>query len=93
MKRDLLSLVDLGAPGVREILEQSAHFERVRGTSAHARPLAGLTVARLFDLPSTRTRIGPGSLTWDAVAARLHTAKAALVWAARDLLADRASRG
>lgn len=57
MKRDLLSLADLGAPGVREILEQSAHFERVRGTSAHGRPLAGLTAALLFDLPSTRTRI------------------------------------
>jgi ornithine carbamoyltransferase len=25
---------------------------------------------------------GPGSLVWDAVAARLHTAKAALAWAA-----------
>ncbi len=42
---------------MREILEQSAHFERVRGTSAHPRPLAGLTAALLFDLPSTRTRI------------------------------------
>lgn len=57
MKRDLLSLADLGAPGVHEILEKSSLFERTRGTSAHPRPLAGLTVALLFDLPSTRTRI------------------------------------
>jgi ornithine carbamoyltransferase len=57
VKRDLLSLADLGAPGVREILEQSAHFERARGTAAHPRTLAGLTVALLFDLPSTRTRL------------------------------------
>jgi ornithine carbamoyltransferase len=57
VKRDLLSLADLGAPGVRAILEKSSLFERVRGTSAHPRPLAGLTVALLFDLPSTRTRI------------------------------------
>ena len=57
MKRDLVSLADLGAPGVREILEQSSLFERTRGTPAHPRPLAGLTVALLFDLPSTRTRV------------------------------------
>ena len=57
MKRDLVSLADLGAQGVREILEKSSHFERLRGTSAHPRPLAGLTVALLFDLPSTRTRL------------------------------------
>ncbi|MEP7122327.1 MAG: ornithine carbamoyltransferase [Byssovorax sp.] len=57
MKRDLVSLADLGAPGVREILEKSSMFERTRGTIAHPRPLAGLTVALLFDLPSTRTRI------------------------------------
>lgn len=57
MKRDLLSLADLGAPGLRAILETSAELERLRGTSAHPRPLAGLTVALLFDLPSTRTRI------------------------------------
>jgi ornithine carbamoyltransferase len=57
VKRDLLSLADLGAPGVRAILEKSSQFERLRGTSAHPRPLAGLTVALLFDLPSTRTRI------------------------------------
>ena len=35
---------------------------------------------------------GPGSLVWDAVAARLPTSKAALVWAAHDLLGDRAAR-
>jgi len=57
VKRDLLSLADLGAKGVLEILETSAMFERLRGTSAHPRPLAGRTVALLFDLPSTRTRI------------------------------------
>ena len=57
MKRDLLSLADLGAKGALEILETSAMFERLRGTSAHPRPLAGRTVALLFDLPSTRTRI------------------------------------
>ncbi len=57
MKRDLLSLADPGALGLREILENSSLFERTRGTSAHPRPLVGATVALLFDLPSTRTRI------------------------------------
>lgn len=57
MKRDLLSLADLGAPGLRAILETSAQLERLRGTSLHPSLLAGLTVALLFDLPSTRTRI------------------------------------
>jgi ornithine carbamoyltransferase len=57
VKRDLLSLADLGAPGLRAILETSAELERLRGTSTHPRPLAGLTVALLFDLPSTRTRL------------------------------------
>jgi ornithine carbamoyltransferase len=57
VKRDLISLADLGAPGVREILEESSRFERLRGTTAHPRPLAGLSVALLFDLPSTRTRL------------------------------------
>lgn len=57
MKRDLLSLADLGAPGLRAILEHSASFDRLCGTAEHPRPLAGLVVALLFDLPSTRTRL------------------------------------
>lgn len=56
MKRDLLTLSDLGG-GLMELLERSAFFARTRGSAEHPRPLAGKTVALLFDKPSTRTRL------------------------------------
>lgn len=56
-KRDLLTLSDLGADGVLELLDRSAFYQRTRGTAAHGRPLEGRSVALLFDKPSTRTRV------------------------------------
>ena len=56
MKRDFITLSDLGS-GLPEMLERTAYFQRVRGTSDHPLPLAGKTAALLFDKPSTRTRL------------------------------------
>jgi ornithine carbamoyltransferase len=57
VKRDLICLEDLGEGGITAMLDRSAYFARVRGTSAHPKPLAGHAVALLFDKPSTRTRL------------------------------------
>jgi ornithine carbamoyltransferase len=57
MKRDLLALVDLGAAGVREILAETAVYDRLRGAAEHPRPLVGQCVALLFEKASTRTRV------------------------------------
>lgn len=57
MKRDLLSLADLGPGGIHEMLDASAMFHRLRGHAEHPRPLAGKSAALLFDKASTRTRI------------------------------------
>ncbi len=56
-KRDFSCLEDLGDGGVLSILDRSAFFARVRGTSEHPKPLAGHATALLFDKPSTRTRL------------------------------------
>lgn len=57
MSRRFLCLRDLGEGGIVDILDQSAMFERLRGTAEHPRPLVGRTVALMFDKPSTRTRV------------------------------------
>jgi ornithine carbamoyltransferase len=56
VKRDLIVLADI-REGLLEMLERSAFFARERGKASHPRPLAGKTVALVFDKPSTRTRI------------------------------------
>jgi ornithine carbamoyltransferase len=56
MKRDFLSLEDLGPGGIEQLLEQSALFHRTRGTREHPRPMLGKSAALLFDKASTRTR-------------------------------------
>jgi ornithine carbamoyltransferase len=57
VKRDLLSLSDLGAGGVERILDASLHFQRTRGTAEHPRPMVGRSAALLFEKASTRTRV------------------------------------
>jgi ornithine carbamoyltransferase len=56
VKRDLLSLSDLGAGGIERILDLSLEFQRKRGTADHPRPMTGRSAALLFDKASTRTR-------------------------------------
>jgi ornithine carbamoyltransferase len=57
VKRDLLSLYDLGTGGVERLLDDAERFHRLRGEPDQPRPLAGRCAALLFDKPSTRTRM------------------------------------
>jgi len=57
MKRDLLSLSDLGPGGVERIIADAELFAKSRGRLDHPRPLWGKSVALMFDKPSTRTRV------------------------------------
>jgi ornithine carbamoyltransferase len=57
MKRDFLSLGDLGPGGIERILDSTAELQRLRGTPQHPKPLAGRSAALLFDKASTRTRV------------------------------------
>src|SRR5574337_1843764 len=57
--RHFLGLLDLSAAELRRILDMSAAMKkaRVKGVASPARPLAGKTLAMIFDKPSTRTRV------------------------------------
>jgi ornithine carbamoyltransferase len=57
MKRDFLSLSDLGPGGIERILDLSEKLHRTRGTSDHPKPMVGRSAALLFDKASTRTRV------------------------------------
>jgi ornithine carbamoyltransferase len=57
VKRDFLSLSDLGPGGIDRLLEQARMFHVTRGTSEHPQPMAGKSAALLFDKASTRTRV------------------------------------
>jgi ornithine carbamoyltransferase len=57
MKRDFLSLSDLGEGGIERLLDLSALLQKTRGTADHPRPMAGRSAALLFDKASTRTRV------------------------------------
>ncbi len=57
MKRDLITLADLGPGGIERLLDDAARFERLRGHADHPRPLTGKSAALLFDKASTRTRV------------------------------------
>jgi len=52
-----LTLADLGPDGLSAVLDRAEELRRLRGTPAHPRPLAGKTVAVLFEKASTRTRV------------------------------------
>ncbi|MBI5511861.1 MAG: aspartate carbamoyltransferase [Deltaproteobacteria bacterium] len=65
MKRDLISIADLGRPDLLRYLEQAAHVEALPAASK-SRLLTGRVLAVLFFEPSTRTR-----LSFEAAMARL----------------------
>ncbi len=55
--RHLLTLSDLGRDGLIRVLALAEQYRARRGRSDGERPLAGKTVALVFEKPSTRTRI------------------------------------
>ena len=57
--RHFLDLADFSGPELRHVLESSAALKRRRrrGEVPTERPLAGKTLAMIFDKPSTRTRV------------------------------------
>ena len=57
MTRHFLTLLDLGADGLLEVLEQGAELARLRGRPDHPKPLAEKSVAILLEKASTRTRL------------------------------------
>lgn len=57
MPRHLLYLSDLGPSGIIRILDAADRFERTRGSTEAPRPLAGKSVALVFEKASTRTRL------------------------------------
>ena len=57
MPRHLLSLSDLGTTGLVRMLDASDRWQKVRGTAGAPRPLAGKSVALVFEKSSTRTRL------------------------------------
>jgi ornithine carbamoyltransferase len=57
MIRHFLELSDLGAGGLVRLLDAADRWKETRGSSAPRRPLAGKSVALIFDKASTRTRL------------------------------------
>lgn len=57
MVRHFLDLADVDARVLRGILDESRRIKAERRTPAAAKPLAGRTLAMIFDRPSTRTRV------------------------------------
>ncbi len=57
MTRHLLTLTDLGPKGLLEMLDAADRWQRVRGRPDAPRPLAGKSVALVFEKASTRTRL------------------------------------
>src|SRR5580693_1230757 len=57
--RHFLDLLAVPAPELRDIMDESAAMKsaRVKGRPPASRPLAGKTLAMIFDRPSTRTRV------------------------------------
>jgi ornithine carbamoyltransferase len=57
MPRHLLNLTDLGPEGLVRMLDASDRWQKVRGRTDAPRPLAGKSVALVFEKASTRTRL------------------------------------
>ena len=57
MKRDFLALSDLGPEGIERLLDVAKQLHEARHAPDHPRPLAGRSVALLFEKASTRTRV------------------------------------
>ena len=56
MPRHLFTLSDLGQDGIVKMLDAADRFKQARGSAGHPRPLAGKSVALIFEKASTRTR-------------------------------------
>jgi len=57
MTRHFTELSDLGADGLVRLLDAADRWKDTRGSAAARRPLAGKSVALIFDKASTRTRL------------------------------------
>src|SRR6516162_7141842 len=57
MKRDLLSLWDLGADEMRRLFVRAAELKRQRRAGQRPLPLVGKTLGMIFEKASTRTRV------------------------------------
>jgi ornithine carbamoyltransferase len=57
MPRHLLNLLDLGADGLRELLERADAMKKFRGRPDHPRSLAGKSIGLIMEKASTRTRV------------------------------------
>ena len=57
MTRHFTELSDLGPDGLVRLLDAADRWKETRGASTARRPLAGKSVALIFDKASTRTRL------------------------------------
>lgn len=57
MPRHFRTLLDLSRDELVSVLTRSSELRRLRGTVEHPKPLAGKSIAVIFDKASTRTRI------------------------------------
>jgi ornithine carbamoyltransferase len=57
MKRDLLSMWDLGAAEIRALFARAAELKRLRRHGERVRSLDGKTLGMIFEKASTRTRV------------------------------------
>jgi ornithine carbamoyltransferase len=57
MVRHFLDIADLDSATLRSLIEAARVLKRQRRTADMKRPLAGRTLAMIFDKPSTRTRV------------------------------------
>ncbi|MCB2192435.1 MAG: ornithine carbamoyltransferase [Deltaproteobacteria bacterium] len=55
--KHLLTIRDLSAPEIRELVRHAAELKAALKGPGHAKSLAGKSVALIFDKPSTRTRV------------------------------------
>ncbi len=57
MKRDLLTILDLSTEEILALLSRAAELKAWHRQGRDPKPLAGKTLALIFDKPSTRTRV------------------------------------
>jgi ornithine carbamoyltransferase len=55
--RHFLDLDQIDPATLRDILDRSSSYKKGRANGGHPRPLAGKTLAMIFEKPSTRTRV------------------------------------
>jgi ornithine carbamoyltransferase len=57
MKRDLLTILDIDTEEILTLLERAAALKSLHRQGQDPKPLAGKTLALIFEKPSTRTRV------------------------------------